>query len=349
MISTWVLVTDGSEYQTRSTLAAVRALAAGGYHPAVTVSGPHSIAAASRFCERRVETPPASASGYREAVQAEMDTGRYLTVLPASDASLLALGFPVEHLIDKAAAGQRAAAVGLPVPPTEVFPSWEAMVGEADRLPYPAVVKPAISRFGAFRIEGPVDLRAAPSHDGPLLVQPFVTEPLRAMAGVLWRGELVAAVHQRYLRTWPPDCGTASAAETVRPDPELEGRLVALLAGYEGIFQAQLAGRFLLDLNLRVYGSLPLAVAAGANLPGVYCDLLRGDRITPFRARPGVFYRWIEGDLRHLASQVRSKRMSLRRALSELRPRRDAAHSTETLHDPGPMVRRLLYASRKRG
>jgi hypothetical protein len=346
--STWVLVTDGSSYPTRSTLAAVRALAEGGYRPAVTVCGPSSIAAASKYCARTVKVPSVAEAGYARAVRDEMASGGYLTVLPASDASLLALELPVEQWVDKASAAERAGAAGIPVPPTEVFASWQALRDAGDGLPYPFVLKPAISRFGTVRVGSPEELRGMPPHEGRLLVQPYLSDPLRAVAGVMWEGRLVAAVHQRYLRTWPADCGTASAAETVAADGDLEERLTVLLSGYQGIFQAQLAGPYLLDLNMRVYGSLPLAVAAGANLPAIYCDLLRGGPVRPVRGRPGVFYRWIEGDLRNLAGRVRSRSISLGRALAELRPRRGAAHSTESLTDPGPLFLRVRYALGRR-
>lgn len=345
----WVLVTDGSAYQTRSTLAAVRALAAAGYRPVVTVSGPSSIAAASRDCAGTIRTPLADEPGYADAIRAELASRAYLTVLPASDASLLALAAPVGHLVDKESAAERARAVGLDVPATRRFEGWSDLMGHAEELEYPVVVKPSISRFGARRVESPGRLRALEPGAGPLLVQPYLTQGLRAVAGIVWRGDLAAAVHQRYLRTWPPDCGTASAAETVAPDEELEARLVDLLSGYDGIFQAQLAGPYLLDLNLRVYGSLPLAVAAGANLAAIWCQIVSGKRPPAMvRARAGVFYRWIEGDLRHLASRVRSGMLSPGRALLELRPRRGAAHSTESLRDPKPMLARVRFAVGRR-
>jgi len=131
----------------------------------------------------------------------------------------------------------------------------------------------------------------------------------------------------------------------------VEGRLRGLLEGHEGIFQAQFAGGYLLDLNPRVYGSMPLAVAAGANLPGIYSDLLRGsdEPAPPIRARPGVRFRWIEGDVRHLAWAVRRREMTMGQAVEALRPRRRTAHSTESLGDPLPMLVRLRYAASRGG
>lgn len=347
MATEWVLVTDGGDGQARSSLAAVRALAAAGYRPAVTVSSRSSLAASSRYCARRVPVPPVAEPGYAEAVQAELSARPYLTMLAASDTALLALGAPVGHLVDKAELVARARQSGLAVPPTRVFASRDDLLAAAD-LEYPLVLKPAISTYPAALVTSMDELAAAARGDGRFVVQPYLREDLRAAAGVLWKGGLVAAVHQRYFRTWPGECGTACAAQTVEPDLELEQRLLRLLEGYEGIFQAQLAGEHLLDLNPRVYGSLPLAVAAGTNFPALYCDLLRGNEVDPVRARPGVFYRWLEGDLRHMAWALRAGRGGIGSALRTLRPHLGTAHSTESLRDPMPMVARLRHAVTRR-
>lgn len=343
-LGTGVLVTDGGDGQGRSSLAAVRALAEGGYRPVVTVSGPSSLAASSRYCRRRVIVPPVTEPGYAEAVRAELAARPYLTVLAASDAALLALGSPVGHLLNKAELTDLARVAGLPVPPTRTFPSRAELLAAED-LEFPAVVKPAVSTHPARLVRSATDLEPTVDGNGPFVVQPYEEQALRAVSGVVWEGQLVAASHQRYVRTWPVECGTGCAAETVEPNLELEERLLRLLAGYRGIFQAQLAGDRLLDLNPRVYGSLPLAVAAGANLPAVYCDLLSGGDVRSVRARPGVFYRWLEGDLRHLAWLVRTRRAGFVSALQELPPRARAAHSTESLRDPMPMVARMRYAA----
>jgi ATP-grasp domain-containing protein len=336
----WVLVTDGRA-QSRPSLAAVRALAAAGYRPAVTVSMPHTLAGASRFCARRVPVPRVLTDGYAEAVRAEVTRRPYLTILPTSDSALLALAAPVEHLVDKAALATLAEAAGLRLPPTEVFDDGDAVLAAADRLDLPALVKPAIGKPTVI-VRSPDELAYWAGRPGPLLVQPYLTERIHSISGVIWKGTLAAAVHQRYLRLWPPEAGMSSAAETVEPDIPCEEALVRLLADYEGVFQAQFAGPYLLDLNPRVYGSFPLAVKAGANLVGIYCDLLRGLDPPFVRARSNVFYRWLDGDLRNVRWGVRNGRMSLLEAARALRPRPGAAHSVESLTDPGPMLARLM-------
>ena len=336
-----VLVTDDGGGQARSAVAAVRALAQAGYEPAVAASGSGSLAAASRHTRRVVAVPPPDDGEYASTIRSFVLDGGYLATFPSSDAALLALGAPVEQLLDKLALATQSEAAGFGALQSRSYRSAEALLLHAQQLDYPVVVKPIFSRFPARRAAEPSDLCQLPLGSGPLLVQPWIDDPMRAVAGVVWDGDLVAVVHQRYLRTWPPDCGTAAAAETVAPDLEVEGRLLTLLAGYSGIFQAQFAGDFLLDLNPRVYGSLPLAVASGVNLPAILCALLRGEVVERRRARPGVAYRWLEGDLRHILAGVRAGRLSVAGAASALRPRRHTAHSVFSATDPGPQLARI--------
>lgn len=347
----WVLVTDDTTGQNRAAVATVRALAQAGYHPAVSTAGERSIAAASRFCEQRVRLPRAGTPGYAEALRAELASGRYAAALPASDVSLIAAGCSGSELVNKVVAYERAQKADIPVLPWEVFESAQALQSCADRLPYPVVVKAVVKVFNgdpqAHVIEAPQDLDRL-SGVGALIVQPYEDVPLRAVSGVIWDGRFLALAHQRYLRLWPVRAGVGSAAVTVAPDYELEEKLAVILAGHNGVFQAQLAGPYLLDLNPRVYGSLPLTLAAGPNLPAIACDAAQGKMRMLTRAQPGVRYRWVEGDVRHLVNNWRAGRISSAEVLRAGWPHRRTAHSSESLLDPGPIVERLRYAALKR-
>ena len=343
----WVLVVDDGDSQSRTALVTARALAAGGYRVAATVSGPLSLVGASRSCSRRMPAPPVSDPRFDDVLGRALEEERYACALPASDAALVKVEPDVRDLLDKRELATLAATAGIASPESIGFADLESLEAAAGRLPYPVVLKPLRSVWRPYRVGSAEELHAAPPPSGPLLVQPYLDGTMRAVGGVVWRGELVAAVHQRYLRTWPPEAGGASCAVSVEPDTGLEERLVRLLGGRDGIFMAQLVDDVLLDLNPRVYGSLPLAVAAGVNLPSIYCDLVRGGEVTRARGRPGVFFRWGEGDLRHVASQVRARRMGVGAALRALRPRRGVAHPVESLRDPGPMLARARFASRR--
>ena len=336
----WVLIASGDNYRFRPSLAGVRALASGGYRVAVTTNGKASFASASRSCVRRLDVPSITTPQYASAVRAL--AGDYLTVLPATDGAVRALGAPGLITLDKKWLAEAAPRAGLKAPPTRRFETYEDLVAAAGSLDYPIVIKPAISR-PVRRVETPSGLRLFVKVQGPYVVQPYLSEPLRSIAGVMWRGQLTAVVHQRYLRTWPVEAGGGCAAESIVGDTKLEQQMTQLLSGFEGVFHAQLAGPYLLDVNPRIYGSLPLAVAAGANLPAIYCDLLRGEHVSFVRGRPGAFYRWIEGDMRYFRERAR-QHAPARELISILRPRRRTSHGPESLRDPGPMLLKVRYS-----
>jgi hypothetical protein len=343
----WVLVTDGApdDGQSRTTLWTVRALARAGYRPAVTVSAPHSLAARSRYTARTIEVPPIEdgGAGFADAVRSELERHRYLTVLPTSDPALIALGYGVEHLLDKGLLSASAERAGIRMPRTECVADPGGLRAAAERVGYPVIVKPTVGH-GAARALGPAELDRWAAEPGPLLVQAYVEEGLHAVAGVVWGGRMVAAVHQRFLRTWPADAGMTCAAETIEVDPEREAALLRLLEGYTGIFQADFAGPYLLDLNPRSFASLSLAMEAGANLVAIYCDLLMGEPVRDVRARPGVFYRWLDADIRHAITEGRGGRMPLGHAVRIMAPRRHTARGgPESVTDPGPLIARVEY------
>jgi hypothetical protein len=343
-----VLVTDDGLGQGRAALAVVRALGCAGYRPIVAYSSPTALAPASRYCAGRVRVPAAGTPEYAEALRAELERNTYLTVLPTSDLALIALGCSHLRLLDKGVLADAARRVGIKVPPALIFDSPEQLLESAAKISFPAVVKPTGSH-GSTTVKSGHDLGACLEWREPLLVQPYLTGQLRAVAGVVWRGRFVAAVHQRHLRTWRADPGgPACAAETVEPDMDLETKMLTLLDGYDGIFQAELRGEYLLDLNLRAFASLSLSVAAGANLPAIYCAVVSGETLGFVRARPGVSYRWLDGDVRSILWSVRNKRLGPLQAVSALAPRRGVAHGgPESLSDPAPMFARVRHGLRK--
>jgi hypothetical protein len=340
-----VLVTDAG--RSRGPVAAVRGLAAGGYEPVVAASTDMSFAAASRSCARSIRVPQAEEEGYAAAIARELGAADYLAVFPSSDGALLALDAPGRRFLDKVESGRMAREAGLDVPPSRTFASAADLIAAATDLEYPVVLKPPIKTFPATRVDGPDEVAEVVVGDGPVIVQPFLNEQLRGVLGLVWQGELVASVHLRYLRLWPMPCGTVAAAETAPPDPYLDERLPALFQGYDGVFHLDLAGPFVLDVNPRIHAALSLARAAGANLAAMYCDLLRGRSVAPVRGREGIFFRWIEGDVKNLLWNIRRRRVDVASVLRAARPRRGAIHSYESLRDPGPMLVRFRAMARR--
>lgn len=351
-VTAWALVTDDVNGQSRAALAAVRALTTEGLAVAVLVSERSgSIAAASRGCHRVIRGPgPADASYCRVLHEV---AGEFDVVFPSSDLAVGVLGGPGADLLDKSSLAHHAAAAGLTSPPSRTFSDGSAVLDHIDELTFPLVAKVSVKVAGVgastFVASFPHELTSLRSIAVPLVIQPRLPGRLQAVSGVVKDGRLIAACHQRYQRIWPREGGVATSAVTVEPDLDLEERLTALVGRHDGVFQVQLLAGHVIDVNPRIYGSLPLAVAAGANLP-----VLAARGGTPgggtTRARAGVRYRWTEGDVRHLAAGLRSGDLTVREVATALRPRRGTVHSVGSLRDPLPTWQRLRYvgAARRR-
>jgi hypothetical protein len=96
-----------------------------------------------------------------------------------------------------------------------------------------------------------------------------------------------------------------------------------------------------IDLNPRSYGSMALAVDAGANLPAIWCDWLLKRDPRPACAGVGRRYRWEDADLRHLIWQLRHGNVLA--AVQALRPWRGVVHPHFRLSDPLPLLARVLW------
>jgi predicted ATP-grasp superfamily ATP-dependent carboligase len=339
-----VVVADEGRPNGRTALATVRALGRAGYAPVVTVAGGRTLASSSRWCAGVVPVPPDDDAGWSAAVRAAAREA--MLVVPASDSAIANLGLPGAQLIDKRVVSERAGAVGLPMPQEQEYADHRALLEHAESLPYPVVVKPAartsLHRAETVRVDDRQGIREV-AVDQPLIVQPFIDGEVRSVSILVLEGRLVASLHQRYDRLWPPRCGAASASVTVDPDLELEDKVLQLVDGHEGVVQVQFIGDTVIDINPRMYASLSLAVRAGVNFPVLWCEAITDGvpNDIPVRARVGVNFRWTDADVRSLWADVRSGHMRLRDSLLALTPRRDTAHSIEDWRDPGPLAVRL--------
>jgi biotin carboxylase len=361
-------------------LAGVRGLRACGYEPWVAIGTRPSYAARSRDSAGavRVPDPAVDRDAYVAALARESEALGVRAVIPGTEVGLVALagsqsafaeevvvgsGDPatVARATDKLELEGLAAEAGLRTPPTICMTADEATSGR--EAPLPALVKaPRTSTptgAGGFAVAG---VRRATTRDelieaiaalprGVALVQPALDGELAAVAGVAWKGEVLATSHQVTTRVFPPGAGISASAETVRRDPDLDAGVARLIAaiGWSGIFQAQFirsaAESYLIDLNPRIYGSLGLAIAAGLNLPAIWADLLLGRSPTVGDYRAGVRFRSEERELAALANAIRSGDWGLAAAI--LRPHRATTHAVASLRDPLPLAtlaRRLARA-----
>ncbi len=327
------------------------------------------LARASRDVVRRHRINPLHpADAFVGSVSRVVGEHGYDVVFGAGEAEVLALSaarhrlpavFPhaaddvVRRALDKDELSRVAVAVGLGVP--------DAADPDALDEATPVVVKARVHARPDVpgtppRIDSTVVVgRTAVRHriaeitadGGDPQVQVFHEGRLTAYAAVRGHDGVVARSLQRAARIWPPRAGASCRAVTVPLDPMLVRRCDALLdaLGWFGLaelqFQVGADGTpRLIDLNGRFYGSLSLAVAAGANLPAIWADLALG-RVpdAPVRARAGVRYHWATADLRRA---VRERHGGLLGDLAGTAAYAvGAVHSVAQVRDPGPAAARL--------
>jgi predicted ATP-grasp superfamily ATP-dependent carboligase len=217
---------------------------------------------------------------------------------------------------DKRGLPELAERVGLLAPRT-LFEGTLGEFGEA-APELPLVVKPALAAGGTTRpsaVRTPAERNALIERSelqSLVVAQELHEGPLASIALVLDRdGSIAAQFHQRTIDTWPPEMGVSAVARSVQPDLALVERIAEMLrsVGYAGLAQVQIlesaAGPVVIDVNPRFYGSLPLALAAGVNLPAIWHATLTGEPVQPPPDyRVGVIFRWYEARVFSLARRA---------------------------------------------
>jgi len=355
-------------------LPAIRSLARAGF--SVGVGQPaRGLATASRACGRYHPIPRAEDDLERwlATVAQVVRTGGYDVVFPADDIELLALSasrdrvpavvpYPahavVLEAVDKLSLTSAAVAAGLGAPATGA--ATPAAVAAVDR---PVVVKARLHwapeaaetdrhvpvRVASTPAEAEAAVAAMRAAGAEPVLQELVDGALMAVSAVVdAHGQLVAYSQQETERTTLRR--TSARARTVAADPDLEAGVTALLRtlGWCGLANLQFlrpAGGppRLIDFNARFYGSLALAVAAGADLPAAWAAVALGDHPNPVaRSRPGVRFQALDEDLLTVRRGGRPRALA---TVEALRYATGAAHSVWDARDPGPALQRFAERS----
>jgi predicted ATP-grasp superfamily ATP-dependent carboligase len=363
-------------------LGVCRSLGRGGYDVTAASSTGFAAAQWSRSCTRRLRITDAGkdAHGFIEQLREELMRHSYATLIAGSDNSLLAvsrgrerlqglteLGLPSASIVARALNRESLAAAAEQVGfvPAESIGciGLEQASAAARQLGFPVVLK---SRHAANVHNGACSgapksqvvstgaelAERAPTFGDGLLVQRWAGHDLISFGGVIADGSLLGVAVSRYQRMFPPQGGSATFSETIQPPARLEDMVARLLTaiGWQGIFELELiqswAGDFVpIDLNPRPYGSIALASVAGAPLATIWCDWLIRRSPQPAHAHPGNRYRWGDGDLRHLAWQLRRGR--IKAAMGQLNPHRQVAQAHFERSDPLPLLARGLYLGKR--
>jgi predicted ATP-grasp superfamily ATP-dependent carboligase len=335
-----ILVTDGTQ---RSALAVVRSLGKAGHTVFVCAPRVPSLAGSSRysFAESLVPDALVSPSEFVAEVTLLVDRWRIDTLLPITEASLLALlperstvgaaiPFPDEDVFrkitDKRAVLVAAKELGIATP-GQVVLRTKGDLGAMDFAPlrFPLILKPSRSvgehdglrvALGVLHVANAASLeREVASLDEaafPLLVQERIVGPGMGIFLLVWDGTPRAAFAHRRLREKPPSGGVSVYSESVAADPALveRSRLLLERMGWNGVamieykLDASTGVPYLMEVNGRFWGSLQLAIDAGVDFPALLVAAASGE---PAPAgsdyRVGVRSRWWWGDVDQLLSR----------------------------------------------
>lgn len=316
-----VLVTDAGR---GSALATVRALGRAGHTVVTADTAARTVGGASRYARDHGTYPAPEVDGVvatAEAIVALAAEHAVDIVVPVTDDTivpLLATGVTlpagcvlatadataVDRAGSKVETVHLARSLAVPVPDCEVADGPDLARGCTARLGTPVVVKPDRSRVvdGAGRLRrGSVSYawsddeaaRAVEAAGQRVLLQRHHPGVGVGLGLVLDHGRPVAMVQHRRIHEVPVSGGASSRRETVALDDDLVGPALDLFSalGWTGAAMAEFKvgpdGPALMELNGRLWGSLPLAVRAGCDIPG---HLLAVHRGTALPAEPDTGY-----------------------------------------------------------
>jgi len=364
-----ILVTDAGR---GSAVAIIRSLGRRGAYVVAGDSEQDSPGFRSRYAAERVVYPPprrAPAAAAARILDAAASLGIDL-VIPVTDDVLLplagmrdafdrvcAVAAPgpeeLDAVTDKAATVELARRLGVPVPRTALADTVDGALAAADELGWPVVVKPRRSRrvngaasMAAFEVayaDGPARVAEAVSRaGGAVLVQEHWPGEGHGVELLLREGEPVAAFQHRRLREVPFTGGASSLRESVPLDPALLDHALRLLDAlrWTGLamveFKLGPRGAALMEVNGRVWGSLPLAAKSGVDFPALLAELHLGRPLpVPAEAnggyRVGVRSRNVPLELAWVGSVLRRRR---RYPFLPAPPRRRALAVAARLLDP---------------
>ncbi|MGH7492827.1 MAG: ATP-grasp domain-containing protein [bacterium] len=388
--SATVLVTDAGR---GSAITVIRSLGRKGYHVIAADSDSKSIGFHSRYAHERLVYPAPEAQP-REFCACLLETVSAKGVdliIPVTDLTgqplarsreifdkSTRLALPGDEMLqvvtDKDKTWQLAQKLGVPVPETYVVETTEEALAMSKRLGWPLVLKPQSSRklregnrIDSFKVTYAGDAedlkRRMQDLEGKcsVLLQRYCPGIGHGVELLMNEGTPLAAFQHKRLREVPITGGPSAYRESVKLDPDLYDYSLRLLKEirWTGLamveFKVGARGPALMEINGRIWGSIPLAVTSGMDFPVLLAELfLRGAAaITPqlrSNYKIGVRCRDLQRDLMWITNVLRQRRRyeflampSRKRAVLALlglfNPRR--RFDLLTLNDPMPGLTEL--------
>jgi predicted ATP-grasp superfamily ATP-dependent carboligase len=303
-----VLVTDAGR---GSAIAFLRSLGRKGWRVIAADSDPRSAGFRSRFTHESFvyPSPQRSPRAFVDSMLAFLRARPVDLVIPVTDECIHPLAHARERfrgltqlaiasdqalatVTDKRTTVALARSLGVPVPETRVVSTLAEARAAAGELCFPLVVKPAVSRrylpdedrivsaavsFARDAVE--LEERVAPlvgRHD--VMLQEFQPGSGVGVECLAHEGRVLCAFQHRRLAEIPVTGGASAWRESVALEPELFEHARALIEAlhWTGLIMVEFkrgTSPWLIEINGRVWGSLPLACLAGVDFPGELAEL----------------------------------------------------------------------------
>lgn len=343
-----MLVTDAER---GSSIAVIRALGKGGYCVIAADANPKSIGFRSRYVDDILvyPSPEHDSAGFIECLRKAAIARQIDLVIPVTEMviqplmrvredieSVTRLALPANRLLaevtDKLRTIELARGLGIPVPDTYLANGTREAITLVKHLTWPVVVKPItsarlcpsghIEKFEVSYAPGPEDLeRVTRRFEGkcPVLLQRYYPGVGYGVELLMSQGEPIAAFAHKRLREFPITGGASSFRESVTLDEKLYGYSVSLLKKLEwsGLamveFKVDGSNPVLMEINGRMWGSMPLAIWSGVNFPLLLTKLFLDGResISPQLNggyKVGLRCRDLQKDLMWIASVLLQRR-----------------------------------------
>ncbi|MHC4660860.1 MAG: carboxylate--amine ligase [Planctomycetota bacterium] len=231
----------------------------------------------------------------------------------------------------------------------------------SERIRYPAIVKLASDRglylppWERYRFgDNKAELESAWKHFTSLNPKPLIQEFVDGTGlGYFFlsdgKGSILREMCHRRIREYPVGGGPSTLCVTVR-DEKLRGlgRRIVFASGFRGVgmveFKGTPDGRYVaLEINPRLWGSLPLGMAAGVNFPEAWARFASGRKVEPdFRYRIGARARFVAHDILAGLSYFRRGRPGKVFAVLADFLKCGISEGVITLKDPSPGITYLL-------
>lgn len=306
--SATVLVTDAGR---GSAITVIRSLGRKGYRVIASDSDLKSIGFRSRYAHEKLvyPAPEAKPQEFCDCLLETVKAKGVDLIIPVTDlagqplarsrqafTAITKLALPDDEMLkvvtDKDKTWQLAKELGVPVPETYVVETAKEALEIAERLGWPLVLKPQSSRklregnrIDSFKVTYAADAEDLESQMQNLegrcsvLLQRYCAGIGHGVELLMSEGKPLAAFQHKRLREIPVTGGPSAYRESVKLDPDLYDYSLRLLQAirWTGLamveFKVGKLGPMLMEINGRIWGSIPLAVTSGMDFPALLAEL----------------------------------------------------------------------------